>query len=200
MAPAMQVLVPIRAVSAAVGATSAMRRRPTGGWVDHPIGSQLGALGALRPGLFDRLGDMRFSEVFVADLCQKNILLGCRPPDEADAGLSGAAKRGPGSGTSCPGRAGRIVRPRRPPNRRSLRCARRAWSWPSRSPRQCQVLSSSAADFPRRFGAVAGNGRIPQSSRILPPHLSDREPAPPTRGRCSSDYRWRRRSRDPGRG
>jgi hypothetical protein len=74
-----------------------MRRRPTGGWVDHPIGSQLGALGALRPGLFDRLGDMRFSEVFVADLCQKNILLGCRPPDEADAGLSGAAKRGPGS-------------------------------------------------------------------------------------------------------
>jgi len=142
---------PIRAASAAVGATSAMRRRPTGGWVDHPIGSQLGALGALRPGLFDRLGDMRFSEVFVADLCQKNILLGCRPPDEADAGLSGAAKRGPGSGTSCPGRAGRIVRPRRPPNRRSLRCARRAWSWPSRSPRQCQVLSSSGGRFPAPF-------------------------------------------------
>jgi hypothetical protein len=38
--------------------------------VDHPIGSQLGALGALRPGLFDRLGNMRLSEVFVADLCQ----------------------------------------------------------------------------------------------------------------------------------
>ena len=44
---------------------------------------------------------MRFSEVFVADLCQKNILLGCRPPDEADAGLSGAAKRGPGSDFSA---------------------------------------------------------------------------------------------------
>jgi hypothetical protein len=49
------------------------------GWVDHPIGSQLGALGALRPGLFDRLGDMRFSEVFVADLCQKTSYLAAAP-------------------------------------------------------------------------------------------------------------------------
>jgi hypothetical protein len=29
---------------------------------------------------------------------------------------------------------------RRPPNRRSLRRARRAWSWPSRSPPKCQLL------------------------------------------------------------
>ena len=92
----MQVLVPDQ--SRIGGRRGDQRDAPAaygGGGVDHPIGSQLGALGALRPGLFDRLGDMRFSEVFVADLCQKNILLGCRPPDEADAGLSRAAKRGP---------------------------------------------------------------------------------------------------------
>ena len=47
--------------------------------VDHPIGGQLGALGALRPGLLDRFGDIRFSYILVPD--QSRRLAAVAGPD-----------------------------------------------------------------------------------------------------------------------
>jgi hypothetical protein len=84
-------------------------------------------------------------------------------PSGSLGGITGMHESGrPRGSTSCsrPCLQSRSYAARRPPNRRSLRCARRAWSWHSRSPRQCQVSSSSGGRFPAPFWRAGARRRL----------------------------------------